>query len=90
MQTVGRGERMPAPLALIISFYCVSGVTQAVFRAFLCVAYDEDSVVGEAYRRVARRIGGEVEVPYVAMEPSGFWANVKRWMGLTPAAKGAV
>ena len=31
------------PLALIISFYCVSGVTQAVFRAFLCVAYDEDS-----------------------------------------------
>ena len=54
------------------------------------VAYDEDSVVGEAYRRVGRRIGGEVEVPYVAMEPSGFWANVKRWMGFTPAVKGAV
>ena len=54
------------------------------------VAYDQDSVVGEAYRRVARRISGEVEVPYVAMQPSGLWANVKRWMGLAPAMKGAV
>ena len=54
------------------------------------VAYDDDSIVGEAYRRVGRRIAGEPEVPYVAMEPSGIWASVKRWMGLAPAISGAV
>lgn len=52
------------------------------------VAFDPDSIVGEAFRRVARRLSGEPEVPYVALTPSGFWANVRRWMGLT--AKGAV
>lgn len=50
------------------------------------VAYNEDSVVGEAYRRVARRLTGEPEVPFIAMQPSGFWANVKRWMGMTPSS----
>ncbi|MED5370547.1 MAG: septum site-determining protein MinD [Myxococcota bacterium] len=53
------------------------------------VAYDDDSVVGEAYRRVARRLTGEPEVPFVAEEPTGFWANFKRWMGMTPS-RGAV
>ena len=53
------------------------------------VAYDDSSIVGEAYRRIGRRLNGEVQVPYVAMEPSGFWANVKRWMGFMPV-KGAV
>ncbi|MCB9762895.1 MAG: septum site-determining protein MinD [Alphaproteobacteria bacterium] len=52
------------------------------------VSFDEDSVVGEAFRRIARRISGEAEVPYIALEPSSFWANVKRWMGLS--VKGAV
>jgi septum site-determining protein MinD len=50
------------------------------------VAYNEESVVGEAYRRVARRLTGEPEVPFIAMQPSGFWANVKRWMGMTASS----
>lgn len=53
------------------------------------VAYDDESVVGEAYRRVARRLTGEPEVPFIAEEPTGFWSNLKRWMGMSPA-RGAV
>ena len=53
------------------------------------VAYDPESVVGEAYRRVARRLTGEPEVPFIAEQPTGFWSNIKRWMGMSPAA-GAV
>lgn len=55
----------------------------------LPVAYDDESVVGEAYRRVARRLTGEPEVPFIAEEPTGFWSNLKRWMGMSPA-RGAV
>ena len=53
------------------------------------VAYDDESVVGEAYRRVARRLTGEPEVPFIAEQPTGFWSNIKRWMGVSPA-RGAV
>lgn len=53
------------------------------------VAYDPESVVGEAYRRVARRLTGEPEVPFIAEQPTGFWSNIKRWMGMSPA-RGAV
>ncbi|MFT5584892.1 MAG: septum site-determining protein MinD [Cognaticolwellia sp.] len=53
------------------------------------VAYDDESVVGEAYRRVARRLTGEPEVPFIAEQPSGIWSNIKRWMGMSPA-RGAV
>ena len=53
------------------------------------VAYDPESVVGEAYRRVARRLTGEPEVPFIAEQPTGFWSNIQRWMGMSPAA-GAV
>ncbi len=53
------------------------------------VAYDDESVVGEAYRRVARRLTGEPEVPFIAEQPTGFWSNIKRWMGMSPA-RGAV
>jgi len=45
--------------------------------------FDEESVVGEAYRRVARRIIGEPDVPYVATAEYGFWTNFRRWMGLS-------
>jgi septum site-determining protein MinD len=45
-------------------------------------AYDEKSIVGEAYRRIARRVNGEQDVPFVALEePDGFWNVLKRWMG---------
>lgn len=53
------------------------------------VAFDDSSVVGEAFRRVARRVAGEENVPFVALESSGFWDSVKRWMGLN-AARGVV
>ena len=53
------------------------------------VAYDPESVVGEAYRRVARRLTGEPEVPFIAEQATGFWSNIKRWMGMSPA-RGAV
>jgi septum site-determining protein MinD len=48
-------------------------------------AFDEKSTVGEAYRRIARRINGEADVPFVALEePDSVWSVLKRWMGLTP------
>jgi septum site-determining protein MinD len=46
-------------------------------------ALNENSVVGEAYRRIARRLNGEADVPYIALTPSGFWNRMSRWMGLT-------
>ncbi|MBK9367803.1 MAG: septum site-determining protein MinD [Deltaproteobacteria bacterium] len=50
------------------------------------VAFDDTSVVGEAYRRIARRVSGEADVPFVALQPVGIWENVKRWMGLSAKA----
>ena len=35
-----------APVALVVSFYCVTSVSQAIFDAFLCIAYDDDSARG--------------------------------------------
>ena len=47
------------------------------------VAYDEKSIVGEAYRRIARKIAGEMGVQDLNLdEPTGVWATMKRWMGL--------
>ena len=46
-------------------------------------AYDEDSVVGEAYRRIARRMGGEPEVPYIALATGGFWTGFKKMIGFS-------
>ena len=47
-------------------------------------AFDERSIVGEAYRRIARRVNGEKDVPYVALEePDTFWSVFKRWIGLS-------
>ncbi|MFT4979453.1 MAG: septum site-determining protein MinD [Myxococcota bacterium] len=49
------------------------------------VAFDDESRVGEAYRRLARRVIGEEDVPMMAFEQSGgFWATFKRWVGLAP------
>jgi septum site-determining protein MinD len=45
--------------------------------------FDESSIVGEAYRRIARRVTGEPDVPYVATVEYGFWTNLRRWMGLS-------
>ncbi len=46
-------------------------------------AYDEKSIVGEAYRRIARKIAGEQGVPDLNLEDqSGFWNTLKRWMGM--------
>ena len=46
-------------------------------------AFDDKSIVGEAYRRVARRITGEQDVPFVALEePDSWWLTMKRWIGL--------
>jgi len=49
------------------------------------VSFDEESQVGEAYRRVARRIAGEPDVPLIDYENanSGMWETFKRWMGLS-------
>ena len=49
-------------------------------------AYDEKSIVGEAYRRIARKIAGEQGVPELNLEDTGgFWSTLKRWMGLGEA-----
>ena len=47
---------------------------------------EPESRVGEALRRIARRVHGEKDVPYAALEQDeGFWLSFKRWMGLAPA-----
>tara|TARA_B110000037_G_scaffold216798_1_gene276593 strand:- start:266 stop:1075 length:810 start_codon:yes stop_codon:yes gene_type:complete len=46
-------------------------------------AYDPESVVGEAYRRLARRLCGEPEVPYIALTNGGLWSGFKRLFGMT-------
>jgi septum site-determining protein MinD len=46
------------------------------------VSFDDESPVGMAYRRIARRILGEdIAVPSFA-DDSGFWNTFMRWMGL--------
>jgi septum site-determining protein MinD len=48
-------------------------------------AFDDDSAIGAAFRRIARRIQGEqVPIPDFT-DDSGFWSTFKRWMGLKPA-----
>ncbi len=48
-------------------------------------AFDDESVVGEAYRRIARRIRGEEDVPELDLSGNGgVWHTVKRWLGLAP------
>ena len=42
-QSVVAGLLGSAPAALLISFFCVAGVSQTIFQAFLCIAYDVDS-----------------------------------------------
>lgn len=50
------------------------------------VSFDDQSAVGEAYRRLARRVIGETDVPMLDFDKSeGFWETFKRWMGLSPA-----
>ena len=50
------------------------------------VAYDNNSLVGESYRRISRRIHGEEDVPFVSLDnEGGLWMTFKRWMGLAPA-----
>lgn len=49
------------------------------------VAFDEKSMVGEAYRQVARRINGEDLAVIELTEDNGFWSTLMRWMGLGQA-----
>ena len=47
------------------------------------VVFDDSSLVGEAYRRVARRVSGEEDVPELDLdERSGLWSSFLKWMGL--------
>ena len=49
-------------------------------------AYDDKSIVGEAYRRIARKIAGEQGVPDLNLDDTGgFWSTIKRWMGFGEA-----
>ncbi len=50
------------------------------------VALDDSSRVGEAYRRIARRLTGEPDVPMLDLSADqGWWSALKRWVGLQPA-----
>ena len=49
-------------------------------------AFDENSIVGESYRRIARRITGEAEVPYIALMRVSIWSTLKRLMGISAGA----
>lgn len=49
------------------------------------VAFDDKSLVGEAYRQVARRIDGEDLEVLELTEDTGFWSTFRRWMGLGQA-----
>lgn len=49
------------------------------------VAFDDHSAVGQAYRRIARRVMGEqIAIPDFTSD-TGFWSTLKRWMGIGPA-----
>jgi septum site-determining protein MinD len=51
--------------------------------------FDESSVVGEAFRRIGRRLSGEPNVPEMDFhQNNGVWGVMKRWMGFG-AAQGA-
>ena len=46
--------------------------------------FDDKSVVGAAYLRIAERImGNDVPIPTFE-EDNGFWSTFKRWMGMAP------
>lgn len=48
-------------------------------------SFDDESLVGAAYRRIARRVAGEqVPIPELK-EDLGFWSTFKRWMGVRDA-----
>jgi septum site-determining protein MinD len=48
--------------------------------------FDESSIVGEAFRRIGRRINGEPNVPELDFsEGNGIWGTMKRWMGFGAA-----
>jgi septum site-determining protein MinD len=49
--------------------------------------FDENSIVGSAYRRIAARVEGQqIEIPsFEEADAPSFWTTVKRWMGLAPA-----
>ncbi len=50
------------------------------------VVFDEKSLVGEAFRRIARRLGGESDVPELELDPdTGMWTTFLRWFGLGQA-----
>jgi septum site-determining protein MinD len=50
------------------------------------VVFDEASIVGEAFRRVARRVSGETDVPELQFDQNnGIWGTLMRWMGLGSA-----
>ncbi len=47
------------------------------------IAFDDDSPIGAAYRRIAGRIQGEdIEIPDFTPK-TGFWPTFKKWMGLS-------
>lgn len=49
------------------------------------VVFDETSIIGASFRRIAARVEGET-LPIPTFEEDGsFWATFKRWMGLAPA-----
>jgi len=49
------------------------------------VVFDEKSIVGEAYRRIVRKLRGETGVPDLDLTDQTMWTAVKRWIGLAPA-----
>ena len=50
------------------------------------VAFDDESIVGESYRRIGRRLTGEPNVPELDFsENDGVWNTIRRWMGIRPA-----
>lgn len=49
------------------------------------VVFDDESMIGAAFKRIAARVEGEaIEIPTFE-EDGSFWATFKRWMGLAPA-----
>ncbi len=50
------------------------------------ISFSDESIGGEAYRRIGRRMTGEPDVPELDFsDTDGIWNTFKRWMGLQPA-----
>ena len=89
------GGRVAAHFGYVNRSAATVSIPVGPFNAFLPppanrgqpAVFDENSVVGAAYRRITGRVMGEdIPIPTFEQASGGdLWTTFKRWMGLAPA-----